>query len=202
MEELKGLEQQDRIKTHEQIAMEKIINPFVTPYQYWHQTLLYRLPSILQYGLLSWDAAKKMGIKYDKRYYQKENKDSVSIASDTTPFMITTPEIGILVDPKKIPPKELLRKGEKQEFFKELLVPDKIIPDSFSGLVIGNMEIEIYDDGSSGHWPSGPALGVEDTIDVVKSVASKFALPIYFNGGLVWPILLGSEELKAFLKKE
>jgi hypothetical protein len=165
--------------------MNKRFDPFSPPFPCWHQTTIGRLKSILENGLLSKNEASKLEIKGYKRNFKSSwNDDSVSLMANTSPSEATAPTIAILIDSKKVKTIKATHDNQdkNQPVPEEVLVKDKIPPEKFIGIVIGEVGYSFKLEKFVKPRP----LNRNKVIEIIKS-SQKNSLPVYFKGEKIWP---------------
>ena len=196
-----GKSESPLLRTREEIARSKITDPYHEPFPLWHETNYWNLEQILTDGLISGNEAKrreskvlrKIQIKIGRRsefrhsYSGSYNDEHVSLADGLDPKVIGTPDVALIIDRNKtaiIDPNNVDHGIAKDSYLHpkefEKWVEGKIPTENFIGIIIGE---HLY--GGS-HDASSPAK-VRDIINIVRRVKPKYALPIYFQGKVVWP---------------
>lgn len=160
-------------------------NPFKTPYPYWHQTTISKLPSILKLGLLSPAEAQRQKIRgYHRNFESSWNSDSVSLMSDQTSRKTIARYISILIENHidTLPAKNTQVKTDtNRPIPQEQLVKGSISPDKFIGIVIGEVGYSFQQEKIIKPIP----VSQKKVISIVK--ASGLSLPIYFKSIKIWP---------------
>lgn len=161
-------------------------NPFISPYPYWHQTTIKKLPSILKLGLLSPVEAKKNNVvSYQRNFDSSWNDDSVSLMSGQSPRETVARYISVLASSRinsLISKADHLKSDTNRPISKEVLVKGKISPDYFIGIVIGEVGYSFKQEKSIKPMPVSP----EKVIKIVQE--SGLTLPVYFKGAKIWPV--------------
>lgn len=200
-------------KTREQVAMEKVIDPFSRPYPLWHATFSRNLPAILRQGIVSSDFIRRSGIGAEIRPQSSWNKDYVSLFNGSA-RQVWYPKVGIIVEPEDqiVPADESLFEEGKDFYYpyrEEMLVKRRIAPREFKGLVIGHTDRKAleefgqfgrrelyYTNPETGETVYGP-VPLEGILSMMQELPSSQALPVYDSiKGLVWPQVLGKDELR------
>lgn len=143
------------------------------------------LESILKLGLLSQEMARGMSVRsYRRKFKSSWNKQHVSLMAGQSSRKATAPHIAILVDPniQTTKAKGLNQtKDTNRPVPKEALVKDRIPPESFIGIVMGEVGYSFRLEKPTKPRP----VSLKKIVDIVKR--SNLNLPVYFKGKQAWP---------------
>lgn len=180
-------------KSREQLAMDKLTDPFSEPYPYFHVSFLRNLSSIMKNGLVAGEFADKaklgnhslnIGSSWNRRYISlsKRPVDQVWEWGGGC--------VGILVKPSKEP--ILANQNLKQindmhsPHTDEYLIEHRVAPREIVGIVTGSSD--------QGQFKE---ITLEDIKEKLRESEIDLSIPIYNAlDGLIWPERLTREELK------
>lgn len=207
-------------KIREEVAMDKVIDPYSEPFPYSHHTSIHKLASVLNSGLVAERFARRANLQEYKRAYNSSwNDDYVSLWRSSIYYSIW-PYISIMVNPRGqiISADEIKSKKTDTQVTLpgEFLVKNRISPSEFTGLVIGdrepsNPDVISYDEryGYEYYGPGDPRnswglaiVPLEAVLEITNKLDPSQSLPIYKGSeGLVWPTRMSPEELRERAKR-
>lgn len=190
--------EEPRVKTREEIAMEKVTDPFAKPYPYVHEVPYdpKKLRDILREGIIAGDFAERIHKEdYKSRWDYPVNLRHVSLTRDIPALYLEFGEISFLVDPSKV---QLVSPDVvRPSGYNEVLVRNRISSRKLTGIVVGTREGELFLNARK-----LPNSIVGDVEGILESIDPKYALPVYSNGGLVWPREMSREELQEYVQSK
>lgn len=177
-------------KSREEVAMDKLIDPWGKPYPYWHQRRYSeeKLRSILANGLFSWDVARRKRLPgYEKNLENPWNWEYVSV-STREPREVSMDNFIVFIDPAKVmavDPEELDMRNpyEIADKVDELLIKDKVLPTQFLGMLLVSKR------------DFTPVLTEAQIGRLMAELPLENAIPVFSSKELVWPRRMSHEEI-------
>jgi hypothetical protein len=182
-------------KTIEQVAMDKVIDPFSEPYPFWHYDDPEKLMDILKEGIIAENFAKRIRKEnYRRRFSSSWNEINVSVTNAGDygyPYIAA----GIFVKPldrvSKADP-SLRQPGDKLDPEEhEHLIKRRIALREFTGVYLGDI------------FP--PGMNRDELRDCIIDYFCTHpdrSLPIYDYRGLTWPVKMSRQQLQGYVKSK
>jgi len=170
----------------EKAAMAKIVHPYAYPYPFWHQTWLYKLEDILTQGVIAGNFASRIGKKdYRSNYGSSWNKKYVSIEEGGMDGARSAGPLAVLVFSRDKPSPatdDFYQPGDTHfPMENEFLVKNRIAPREIRGVQVYLSDVEV-------------------AVAKIMDLGPKYAVPVYTEDGLAWPMKLSKSQLTRWLR--
>jgi hypothetical protein len=177
------------IETSEQVAREKIIDPYSDPFPFWHYTNAEKLMDVLREGIMAESFSKRIGKKNFRRGFSSSWNDTHVSITNAEGFGYPFIEAGVFIKPLgevKKADKSLRRPGDELDpEAHEHLSKRRIAPREFTGVYLGD------------RFPQGMSkYKLFNSIIDYFSTNPDRSLPIYDYRGLIWPTKMTKEQLR------